>query len=117
AATEAPGCLIARRPKAKEAAKVTYAREVSRILQNRCQECHRPGQIGPMALLDYDSAAAWSDTIREVVQERRMPPWHADPKHGKFENDRSLPREERDALLAWIDGGCPKGDDKDLPAP
>jgi peroxiredoxin len=115
ATTVAPGCLIGRLPKPKEVTKVTYAREVSRILQNRCQECHRPNQIGPMALMTYDDTIAWSDTIREVVQERRMPPWHADPKHGKFENDRSLPGEERDALLAWIAGGCPKGDDKDLP--
>ncbi len=46
-----------------------------------------------------------------------MPPWHADPRYGKFANDRRLSREERDTLLAWIDQGCPKGDDKDLPPP
>ena len=46
-----------------------------------------------------------------------MPPWHADPQHGKFLNDRRLPAEELDTLLAWIDGGTPKGDDKDLPPP
>jgi hypothetical protein len=46
-----------------------------------------------------------------------MPPWYADPKHGKFNNDRRLPAEEREQLLAWIDQGCPKGDEKDLPPP
>jgi hypothetical protein len=46
-----------------------------------------------------------------------MPPWHADPRYGKFSNDRRLTSEERDTLLAWIDQGCPKGDDKDLPPP
>ena len=46
-----------------------------------------------------------------------MPPWHADPRHGHFANDRRLTQEERDTLLAWIDAGAPKGDDKDLPAP
>jgi hypothetical protein len=115
--TPVAGCLIARARKAKSAGPVTYAKHVSRILQKRCQECHRPGQIGPMALLTYDDAAAWSETIREVLTEGRMPPWYADPRHGKWSNDRSLPKQERVALLAWLDAGCPKGDDRDLPPP
>jgi peroxiredoxin len=115
--TPVAGCLIGRAAGAKKEGAITYAKQISRILQKNCQECHRPGQIGPMSLLTYRDAAAWSDTIREVIEEKRMPPWHADPRHGKFQNDRSLPRAERDALLAWIDAGCPKGDDKDLPAP
>src|SRR5206468_3877683 len=55
--------------------------------------------------------------IREVVQDKRMPPWHADPHYGKFANDRSLSEEEQKTLLTWIDQGCPKGADKDLPPP
>ena len=54
--------------------------------------------------------------IGEVVREQRMPPWHADPKIGHFANDRRLSAEERKTLLGWIDAGCPKGDNKDLPA-
>lgn len=53
--------------------------------------------------------------IREVVTDGRMPPWHADPHYGKFSNDRRLTEKERKTFLAWIDQGCPKGDDKDLP--
>jgi peroxiredoxin len=117
AATEPAGCQVARLVKPKEGGRVTYAKDVSRIVQDRCQECHRPGQIGPMSLLEYDDAVAWSESIREVIQEGRMPPWYADPAHGKFQNDRRLPRAEKDTLLAWIDGGCPKGDVKDLPKP
>jgi peroxiredoxin len=113
--TEAAGCLIGRAPKPAGEAKVTFSRDVARILQKNCQECHRPGQIGPMALLTYDDAAAWSDMIREVVREQRMPPWHADPKHGKFSNDRRLSPADRATLLAWIDQGCAKGEDKELP--
>jgi peroxiredoxin len=115
--TQASGCLIARAAEPKADGPVTYAKHVSRIVQARCQECHRPGAIGPMALLTYDDARAWSGTIQEVVSEGRMPPWHADPKHGKWANDRSLSAEDRKTLLAWIDGGCPKGDDRDLPPP
>lgn len=111
------GCIIARKPQAKGEGSVTFAKHVSRILQKHCQECHRPGQLGPMPLLSYDDASSWADMIREVVTDRRMPPWHADPKFGKFHNDRSLPKETCDQLLAWIDQGCPRGDDKDLPEP
>ena len=114
--TSAPGCLIARAIKPKDEGTVTYAKHVSRILQNNCQECHRPGQIGPMPLLTYEDALSWSGMIKEVIEEKRMPPWHADPKHGKFANDRSLSDVDRKTLLSWVEQDCPKGDAKDLPA-
>src|SRR5260370_12650693 len=91
--------------------------EVSCNVQAHWQECHRPGQIGPMPLISYDEVSLWAGMIREVVKDGRMPPWHADPKHGKFLNDRRLAATERDTLLTWIGQGCPRGDDRDLPAP
>ena len=115
AKTDVAGCRISRVLKPKETGTITYTKQVSRILQKNCQECHRPGQVGPMPLLTYEDAVAWSPMIREVVNVKRMPPWFADPKHGKFSNDRSLSKEDRDNLLGWIDQGCPKGDAADLP--
>ena len=88
AATETSGCLITRPTKPKENAAITYAKDVAKILQKNCQECHRPGQIGPMPLLTYDDAAGWAEMIREVVADKRMPPWYADHRVGKFRNDR-----------------------------
>jgi peroxiredoxin len=117
ARTDAPGCLITRKPKASAEATVTYSKHVAPLLQKHCQECHRAGQIGPMALMEYDDVVAWSDMIREVVTKKRMPPWHADPKHGRFDNDRSLPETDRATLLRWIEQGCAKGDAKELPPP
>jgi peroxiredoxin len=111
------GCIIGRAAQPKDTGTVTFTKHVAPILQNRCQECHRPGQIGPMPLLSYRQAASWSETIKEVIEEGRMPPWHADPKIGHFSNDRRLSKEEKDTLLTWIAQGCPKGDDKDLPPP
>jgi hypothetical protein len=55
--------------------------------------------------------------IEEVTTQRRMPPWHADPRYGHFSNDRRLSREEIDTLTAWVEGGKARGDDRDLPAP
>jgi peroxiredoxin len=116
AKTAVEGCYITKLPTAKAVkADVTYTKDVSRILQNRCQECHRTGQIGPMPLLTYDDASNWALMIKEVVSDGRMPPWHADPKHGKFKNDRKLSDDERSKLLAWIDAGCPEGNAADLP--
>lgn len=115
--TEVSGCLSGRVKKPRVPGEVTYAKQVSRILQKRCQECHRPGEMGPFSLLTYDDAKGWADTIHEVVQEERMPPWHPDPRFGHFANDRRLSREEANTLLAWTEQGCPKGDAKDLPPP
>ncbi len=115
--TEVAGCCIGRVAKPKENGHITYAKQVSRILQNHCQECHRPGQIAPMSLLTFEDALAWSDTIREVITEGRMPPWYADPRYGKFSNDRRLSPEDKETLLAWLDNRTPRGDDKDLPPP
>jgi peroxiredoxin len=113
--TDAPGCLIARSKKPKEEGKITYHKDIAKILQARCQECHRSGQVGPMSLTSYEDALSWQAMIQEVVSDGRMPPWHADPKHGEWSNDRSLSKEEKQTILDWIEGGCVKGDPKDAP--
>jgi peroxiredoxin/mono/diheme cytochrome c family protein len=115
--TTPTGCPIARTIKPKKDGAITYTKHIAPILQKNCQECHRPGQVGPMALLDYDDALGWAESIREVVQERRMPPWLADPKFGHFANDRSLSKKDRETLLSWLKHDCPKGDPRDLPPP
>jgi len=96
---------------------VTFSRDVLPILQKHCQSCHRPGQIGPMPLLDYQQVRPWARSIKAAVVSREMPPWDADPAHGKFTNDRSLSAQEIATLSAWADGGAPLGDPKDAPAP
>ncbi len=70
-----------------------------------------------MSLASYDDALAWSETIREVLQDGRMPPWFADPRYGHFANDRRLSDADRSALVTWLDAGMPRGDDKDMPPP
>jgi mono/diheme cytochrome c family protein len=117
ASTPVAGCLIGRAPQSKTEGRISYAKHVSRILQKNCQECHRPGQVGPMSLLSYDDAVSWAETIQEVVTENRMPPWYADPRYGKWVNDRRLSKEDRETLLTWLSQGTPRGDDKDLPPP
>jgi acetyl esterase/lipase/peroxiredoxin len=115
--TEADGCIIDRGAKKAAKAGVTFAKDVAPILQQRCQACHRPDQAAPFSLLTYDDAVKHAGMLKEVTAQRRMPPWHADPRYGHFSNERRLPREEIETLAAWVDGGMAKGDDKDLPKP
>ena len=100
-----------------EAAGVTFARDVAPIIFNKCANCHRPGEVAPMPLTSYQEVRPWGKAIREEVVERTMPPWFADPHTStlKFSNDRRLSQKEIDTIVAWVDAGAPKGDDKDLP--
>ncbi len=95
----------------------TFYKNVLPVMQNRCQECHRPGEAAPMSFLSYKEVRPWAKAIREAVITRKMPPWPADPHFGKFSNDRSLSREEIDTLVAWADGGAREGDPSDAPKP
>lgn len=117
ARTEPVGCLIGRKPAPKAGAEVTYAKQISRFMNARCVECHREGQIGPFALTSYEDVAAWAETLRETINEGRMPPWFADPAHGDFRNDASLSADEKRLFEAWVDAGCPEGDPSELPEP
>ena len=109
------GCLIGREKKVEPRGEITYAKDVASILNKRCVECHRSKQIAPFSLATFEDTQGWEAMIAEVVTEGRMPPWYADPKHGKFKNDARLKGEEKETLLAWIENGSPFGDAKDLP--
>jgi mono/diheme cytochrome c family protein len=128
--TAAPGCFIGRarshalatganaEPDATAAAAApTWAGDIAPIFARHCQACHQPGQLAPFALLDYDEVSGWAETIREVVTEGRMPPWHASPEYGHFSNDPSLSALERAKIVAWVDAGAPPGDLATLPPP
>ncbi|MGE0758582.1 MAG: redoxin domain-containing protein [Pirellulaceae bacterium] len=120
ARTVAVGCLITRlnrEPAPAGTATVTFARDVAPILNQRCVECHRAGEIGPFALTDYDEVVGWSQMILEVIEQGRMPPWHADPAHGKFVGERRMPAEERTVLREWVRQNMPRGELDELPAP
>ncbi|QDS97393.1 redoxin domain-containing protein [Adhaeretor mobilis] len=115
--TQAVGCLISMPLDVEPTGEVTYSKQISRILQKHCVSCHRQGQIAPFALENYDDASAWAETMLEVIDNRRMPPWHANPKHGDFLNDARMPDEEKELFRSWVTNGLPEGDAGDLPEP
>jgi len=116
--TTASGCLIGRGPRdTTKSESITYADQVSRILQTRCVSCHRPGEIGPMDLGNFEDVSAWADMIVEVIDEGRMPPWHASETYGSFENDRRMPASEIETIKNWALAGGTRGDASKEPAP
>src|SRR6266851_4352490 len=72
----------------------TFSNEVVRILQTRCQTCHRPGEHAPFPLLTYTDAYERRDDIRDAVGGRVMPPWKAVPGFGDFREPRRLSEAE-----------------------
>jgi mono/diheme cytochrome c family protein len=115
AETKSPGCLIGRDLEPLADSQVTYAKHVAPIFNAHCVGCHRPGQIGPFTLTSYEDAAGWASMIGEVVEQKRMPPWHADEKFGHFQNNAELSAEERDTIAKWVAAGAPEGNPADLP--
>lgn len=114
-ATEVVGCFIGRMRQADPDSDVTFSNQISRILNRRCVECHRDGEIAPFSLTSYDEVAGWGDTMLEVIRDGRMPPWHADPEHGDFVNARVMTAEEKLLIQQWVDAGCPQGEPAMLP--
>ena len=96
---------------------LTFHKDVLPILQKRCQECHRPGEAVPMALIGYQETRPWAKAMKQAVLSKKMPPWFADPNYGHFANDRTLSQAEIDTLVSWVDAGAPEGNAKDAPPP
>jgi hypothetical protein len=95
---------------------VTFNKDVLPILQNNCQTCHRPGGIGPMSFLTYESTRPWAKAIKSAVLSRQMPPWFADPHYGEFRNAPKLNEADIRTLAAWADNGAREGNAADKPA-
>lgn len=88
----------------------TFSKDVAPILNKNCVSCHRPGGLGPFSLMDYDSAKANVDDIKDAVKSGYMPPWHAEGPHGVFSNDRRLSALEKSTIMRWVDAGAKPGD-------
>jgi hypothetical protein len=94
---------------------LTYSKQIAPLFMKNCMSCHRQGEIAPMALTSYKEIRPWAKSIREKIIAKEMPPWHADPTHGKWANDRRMAQSDIDTIVKWIDAGAPEGNPKDLP--
>ena len=95
----------------------TFAKDVAPILQQKCQTCHQPNGMAPMALTTYGEVRPWATAIKRRTQAREMPPWHIDRTVGiqEFRNDISLSDDQIDTIGRWVDAGAPHGNPADMP--
>jgi hypothetical protein len=96
---------------------VTFTKDVAPILQRSCQHCHRPGSVGPLALLSYEDVRPYARSIKQKTQLREMPPWFIEKNVGiqKFKDDISLSDDEIATIGKWVDAGSPRGNPADMP--
>jgi hypothetical protein len=96
--------------------KLTWSREIARIVYSRCLACHRENGRA-FSLSTYAEARPWAMAIKEEVLMRRMPPWNAVKGFGRFKNDIGLTQEELSLIADWVEGGAPEGDPMLMPLP
>jgi len=98
---------------------VTFTKDVAPIVQQHCQECHRPNGIAPMSLLTYEEVRPFAKAMKLKVTARAMPPWFIDPNVGitDFKNFGGLTNDEIATIAKWADAGAPRGNPADMPAP
>lgn len=87
---------------------VVFNREVAKVFEQKCTQCHAEGALA-MSLVTYEEARPWAVAIKEEVLARRMPPWPGAHGFGDFVNAIGLTNREAGFLVAWADGGAPKG--------
>jgi hypothetical protein len=96
--------------------KVMFNKEIIRILQRNCLGCHSPGKIkADVPLTTYEEARPWAKAIKEEILEKRMMPYQSVKGYGSFQHDYVLPQRDVDLLVSWIEGGAPRGEEKDYP--
>lgn len=123
AATTPPGCELELAPKpTDQSTSLTWHRDISRILQQNCVDCHHEEGIAPFALDDFAEVDDRAKVIRRVIEEGTMPPWSAAPPaegaSTPWANDRSLAAADKADLLAWLaSADRPLGEETDAPAP
>jgi hypothetical protein len=89
--------------------KITWSREISRLVDKRCVSCHREGGSS-FALTTFEEARPWAKAIKEEVLERRMPPFAAVKGFGDIRDDQALTQDEIHLISDWVEGGSPEGD-------
>lgn len=94
---------------------ITFHRDIAPIIYANCTGCHRPGESGPFPLTNYVEVSRRAMTISRVVNDRYMPPWHANDEATKFLDVRRLSSDQIARIDQWIAAGKPEGDAADAP--
>jgi len=96
---------------------VNFAQHIAPIIYNKCTLCHRPGEIGPMPLTNYQEVKDVGRTLKYVTKTKYMPPYMADPSYSTLLNENILTDEQIGLISRWVDNGMPRGNSKSEPSP
>lgn len=98
----------------------TFYADALPVFERNCVACHQPegpdvgGISAPMSLMDFDQAKIWAPLIKNALITGYMPPWGAHERHrGEFKGERYIGEQEKELLIAWVDGGALEGDPSD----
>ena len=92
---------------------MTWNREISRLMYEKCASCHRPDGSA-FSLMTYPDVQPRLVAIKEAVLSRRMPPWGAVKGFGDFRNDQSLTQEQLELITDWVEEDAPKGNNPNI---
>src|SRR6266850_2135880 len=65
-------CALSLASAATVSSQPTFYKDVLPLMQKRCQNCHRPGEVAPMSFLTYKDVRPWAKAIREAVLTRKI---------------------------------------------
>lgn len=94
---------------------VTFSEHIAPIIYKHCTSCHRPGEIGPFPLTNYQEVSSYANTIQAVVESGYMPPWKADPTYQRYQKENFLTSEQKQLISDWVNQGAQQGNPDLLP--
>ncbi len=94
---------------------VTFSKDIAPIIFQKCTPCHRPGQIGPMPLTNYEEVVSYGTMIGYVTKTGYMPPWKANKGIHALEEESHLSEEELMLIQEWVANELPVGDEGQVP--
>lgn len=95
----------------------TYYGHTKAIIEQKCANCHSPGEIAPFSLTDYDSVYAVRAAVQHQIDTGAMPPWPPTDGYLRLKNSRALSDEETAIISSWIAAGAPAGSPADYVPP
>lgn len=95
---------------------ITFSQHIAPIIYQHCTPCHRPGEIAPFPLTNYDQVRAWSGMIAFVTGIRYMPPWKPEVGYQHYQKENYLTDAEIKLIDDWVTQGSPRGNVGEEPA-
>ena len=101
--------LVLALPTFAGAQSLNYAEHIAPIIYKHCTSCHRPGEIAPFSLTNYNEVSGWGDMIKLVTNINYMPPWKPTPNYQKYQKENYLTAEQKQKITDWVNEGMPRG--------